>query len=152
MSAENIRVSELAKKLNLTSKDVLAKFALLSISLKSASNSVTPEQVSKLKAFIANGSKLEVKKPKAFIVKKAKNTDSKATVVEKETKPIAPKKVEPAKIEKREPSVGAKPARPQAPQAPRIEVVRHQPPQNRLEIVRRAPKKPVSTEHNREDR
>src|SRR5574344_252798 len=100
MSAENIRVSELAKKLNLTSKDVLAKFAVLSISLKSASNSVTPEQVSKLEAFIANGSKLEVKKPKAFIVKKAKNTDTKATIVEK-GQPIE-------KVEEKKPSTIAK--------------------------------------------
>src|SRR5574344_2129911 len=144
MSAENIRVSELAKKLNLTSKDVLAKFAVLSISLKSASNSVTPEQVSKLEAFIANGSKLEVKKPKAFIVKKAKNTDTKATIVEK-GQPIE-------KVEEKKPSTIAKSTEKASDfhrnSTSRIEVVRHQMPrpENRLEIVRKAPQKPVDGE------
>ena len=66
---ENIRVSELAKELGLTSKEVIEKFAQLSITVKSHSNVVTPLQVRKLKDFIAGGSKLPSKKPKAFIVK-----------------------------------------------------------------------------------
>ena len=70
---ENIRVSELAKELGLTSKEVLEKFALLSINVKSHSNVVTPLQIQKLKDFIAGGSKLPSKKPKAFIVKKKKD-------------------------------------------------------------------------------
>ena len=50
---ENIRVSELAKELGLTSKEVIEKFAQLSITVKSHSNVVTPLQVRKLKDFIA---------------------------------------------------------------------------------------------------
>ena len=69
---ENIRVSELAKELGLTSKEVLEKFAQISINVKSHSNSVTPLQIQKLKDFIAGGSKIPSKKPKAFIVKKKK--------------------------------------------------------------------------------
>ena len=69
---DNIRVSELAKELGLTSKEVIEKFAQISINVKSHSNTVTPLQVTKLKDFIADGSKLPSKKPKAFIVKKAK--------------------------------------------------------------------------------
>ena len=52
---ENIRVSELAKELGLTSKEVIEKFAQLSITVKSHSNVVTPLQVRKLKDFIAGG-------------------------------------------------------------------------------------------------
>ena len=67
-----MRVSELAKELGLTSKEVIEKFAQVSIVVKTHSSSVTPDQIKKLKDFIAGGSKQEVKKPKAFIVKKAK--------------------------------------------------------------------------------
>ncbi|MBP7211751.1 translation initiation factor IF-2 [bacterium] len=142
MTVENIRVNELAKELNLTSKEVLAKFATLSIPVKTHSSSVTPDQVRRLKEFIANGSKIEVKKPKAFIVKKAKNTDTKPTVVEKETTKEVAKKIEkPERIERAEKTTSVhKPAQP----ASKIEVVRHQP--NKLEIVRRAPKKPLNNE------
>jgi translation initiation factor IF-2 len=72
MSLDNIRVNELAKELNLTNKEVLDKFAQLSIPIKTHSSMVTADQIQKLKNFIAAGSKIEIKKPKAFIVKKIK--------------------------------------------------------------------------------
>lgn len=113
MSLENIRVNELAKELNLTSKEVLDKFAQLSIPVKTHSSTVTVDQVKRLKDFISAGSKIEAKKPKAFIVKKSK--------IEPEKEQIdAPKKFENA-------------------EKPKIEIVKHTP--NRLEIVRRAPQR-----------
>ena len=42
---DNIRVSELAKELGLTSKEVIEKFAHISMNVKSHSNTVTPLQV-----------------------------------------------------------------------------------------------------------
>lgn len=114
MSLDSIRVNELAKELNLTNKEVLDKFAQLSIPIKTHSSTVTADQVQRLKDFINAGSKIEVKKPKAFIVKKAK-------VESEEEKPEA-SKTEVKKIEK-----------------PKIEVVKPAP--NRLEIVRRAPQR-----------
>lgn len=117
MSLDNIRVNELAKELNLSSKEVLDKFAQLSIPVKSHSNTVTADQVKKLKDFINAGSKVEVKKPKAFIVKKAKAEEKPEVKVE----PIEEKKVEAVKTEK-----------------PKVEIVK-QAPVSRLEIVRRAP-------------
>lgn len=118
MSLDNIRVNELAKELNLTSKEVLDKFAQLSITGKTHSSTVTADQVKRLKDFINAGSKIEVKKPKAFIVKKAKvePTEEKPEVEIKEI--VNPEK-------------------------PKIEVVK--PVQNRLEIVRRAPQKTFET-------
>ncbi len=115
MSLDNVRVNELAKELNLTSKDVLDKFAQLSIPVKSHSSTVTADQIQRLKNFIAAGSKIEVKKPKAFVVKKLKtesDTEKPAIIAEVE-------------LEK-----------------PQIEIVKPAP--NRLEIVRRAPQKPIN--------
>ena len=65
----NIRVSELAKELNLSWKEVLEKFAEISIVLKSHSNVVTPEQIRKLKEHLGIVPQKTVVK-KAFIVKK----------------------------------------------------------------------------------
>ena len=72
-----MRVSELAKELGLTSKEVIEKLASIQIVVKTHSSAVTPDQVKRLKDFIAGGSKTEVKKPKAFIVKKAKTPKTK---------------------------------------------------------------------------
>lgn len=115
MSADNIRVNELAKELNLTSKEVLDKFAKLSIPVKSHSSTVTVDQVARLKDFIQAGSKIEIKKPKAFIVKKAKPEPS-----SEPAETVSAKKEEEGTAEK-----------------PKIEIVKPVP--NRLEIVRKAP-------------
>ena len=120
---ENIRVSELAKELGMTSKEVIEKFAQLSITVKSHSNVVTPLQVRKLKDFIAGGSKLPSKKPKAFIVKKARKkepeTDVKPEIIKE--KPVE-KEETPKKV---------------------VEVVKKEPPKSRLEIDKRVPIKRV---------
>lgn len=120
---ENIRVSELAKELGLTSKEVLEKFALLSINVKSHSNVVTPLQIQKLKDFIAGGSKLPSKKPKAFIVKKKKDVPPAEEVAKEPEK--KPEKPQVEKVERKQ-----------------AEVVKKEPP-NRLEIVKRVPIKRV---------
>ncbi len=130
---DNIRVSELAKELGLTSKEVIEKFAQISINVKSHSNTVTPLQVSKLKDFIADGSKVPSKKPKAFIVKKAKaKTEEVEQQKTEDTKPVAKEEVK--KVEKTA-----------APKSG-IEVVKPAAPKNRLEIVKKAPIKRVEIE------
>lgn len=121
MSFETIRINELAKELGLTSKEVIEKFAQLSITGKTHSSTVTVDQVKRLKEFIASGGVKEAKKPKAFVVKKAKTPDT-ATVEE----PKEENKVEVKKVS-----------------VPKVEVVRSKP-QNRLEIVRRAPQRPAA--------
>ncbi len=146
---ENIRVSELAKELGLTSKEVIEKFAQISINVKSHSNTVNPMQVSKLKDFIAGGSKLPSKKPKAFVVKKSKIKKEEQKAEEKAEKVETPKKSgvqivrkaeRPAEPEKKEEPVIKK-------EAPtpikRVEIVKPQQPKSRLEIVKRAPIKRV---------
>ena len=46
---DSLRVSELAKDIEKTSKEVLEAFAEIGISVKSHSNTVTPDQIRKLK-------------------------------------------------------------------------------------------------------
>ena len=146
---ENIRVSELAKELGLTSKEVIEKFAQISINVKSHSNTVNPMQVSKLKDFIAGGSKLPSKKPKAFVVKKSKIKKEEQKAEEKAEKVETPKKSgvqivrkaeRPAEPEKKEEPVIKKEA---ATPIKRVEIVKPQQPKSRLEIVKRAPIKRV---------
>ena len=52
-TSSNIRVSELAKELGLTSKDVIAKLAEIQIIVKTHSSSVTPDQCKRLKDYIS---------------------------------------------------------------------------------------------------
>ncbi len=121
MSFETIRINELAKELGLTSKEVIEKFAQLSITGKTHSSTVTVDQVKKLKDFINAGGVKEVKKPKAFVVKKAKTAE--------------PEVKEEVKKEEVEPEV-------KKTETPKVEVVKPKP-QSRLEIVRRAPQRPA---------
>ena len=98
---DSIRVSELAKELGLTSKEVIEKFAEISIIVKSHSNTVTPVQIRKLKEYLGVLPKKNNAKPKAFVVKKAKAAaDEKPAAdepkVEKTSKVIKVEKVKPA--------------------------------------------------------
>ena len=133
MSYETVRISELAKELGLPSKEVVEKFAQLGVTNKTHSSTVTLDQIRRLKEFIANGGVKKTQKPKAFVVKKAKQVEepveTKPTTVAKAVEKIAA-------IEKSK-------------QVERIERPKQTPKQtvSRLEIVRRAPKKPVASEN-----
>ena len=125
MSYETIRISELAKELGLQSKEVIEKFAQMGITGKTHSSTVTVDQISRLKDFIANGGVKSVAKPKAFVVKKAKQEPEPVVEEKKETpvekKPVVEKVVRVERVER-----------------PKVEVVK---PASRLEIVRKAPRK-----------
>lgn len=125
MSFETIRINELAKELGLPSKEVVDKFAQIAVTGKTHSSTVTMEQVKRLKEFIASGGVKESKKPKAFVVKKAKTSETVEEAPRVEEKPV----VEAVKAE-----------------APKVEIVKAKPqPKSRLEIVRRAPQKTAAT-------
>ena len=121
MSFETKRINEIAKELNMTSKEILEKLAAMNITGKTHSSTLTPDQERRLKDFINSGSERPAKKPKAFIVKKAKNADVSVEVTEIEQPVKEPEKKE------------------EPPKRPQIEVVK---PKSRLEIVRRAPQPP----------
>lgn len=125
MSYETVRISELAKELGLPSKEVVEKFAEIGVTGKTHSSTVTQEQIKRLKSFLADGGVKKTAKPKAFVVKKAKTSES----VEKP---------EPKAQEEKAPVVEQKKPLIEKVERPKVEVVK---PVSRLEIVRRAPKK-----------
>ena len=168
---DSLRVSELAKELGKTSKEIIEKFAEIDIIVKSHSNSVTPAQIRKLKEHLGVLPQKNLTKPKAFIVKKSKTspeeTAEKHEKTEKDStksvsriervervqnKPIVEKieTVEPVP-EKQEEPVIKKAEKPQV----RIERTKIEYPQNksRIEIVRKAPPKNINSfEGNKENR
>ncbi|MCM1009786.1 MAG: translation initiation factor IF-2 [Fusobacterium sp.] len=134
MSFESpIRINELAKEMGMTSKEIIEKLAQMSITGKTHSSTVTPDQIKRLKEFISHGSQIVVKKPKAFVVKKAKPVEVEAPKVEEKVEKVEEKK-EPVK------------------EMPRVEVVKPRPVVNRLEIVRRAVPRPEGQDSARPDR
>ncbi len=163
----SLRVSELAKELNLTSKEVIEKFAEISIAVKSHSNTVTSEQIKKLKEHLGVEPKKATQK-KAFIVKKAKTPTQEPEVIKttpKETPKVERiervKRVEKPETKIQKVEVVTKPKqeeksaeqettekpeqKPQTPEKPvvRVERTRIEYPKNqsRIEIVRKAPPK-----------
>jgi len=162
---ENLKVSDLAKELNLTSKEVIEKFAEISITFKTHSNIVTPEQAKKLRDFLGIKPKSTIKK--AFIVKKAKTAKEEPEVIKttaKETtktdliervqrvEKVAPKIEVVEKKEVEEPiatKTNEQPIKKIEKPAVRIERTKIEYTnrnQSRIEIVRKAPQKPASTE------
>ena len=98
MSFETVRINELAKEMGLSSKEVIEKFAQISVTGKTHSSTVTMDQVKRLKEFIASGGVKEAKKPKAYVVKKAKTPE--VTVVEEAKKEEKPVEVAKMKLQK----------------------------------------------------
>ena len=88
MADENIRIYDLAKELSMTNKDLIEKInEILKISVKSHSSVLTTDQVRRVKLALAEKNSPEAqapKKPKAFIVKKAKKPQEGATEAPKE--------------------------------------------------------------------
>ena len=70
MSYETVRISELAKELGKSSKEILEKLEAMGVKGKTHSSTITQDQIKRLKSFMENGSAKA--KPKAFVVKKAK--------------------------------------------------------------------------------
>ena len=70
-----VRINELSKELGISSKEIIEKLAQMSITGKTHSSTLTPDQIKRLQEFMAPGSNSTVKKPKAFVVKKAKNPE-----------------------------------------------------------------------------
>ena len=84
-----MRVHELAKELNITSKELIENVnEKLNLSLKSHSSTVGDAYIDKIKALYKKDSKLSVK-PKAFVVKKQKTLETSEKIAEnKQTKEI----------------------------------------------------------------
>ena len=164
---DNIRVSELAKEMNITSKELIEKFAEISIAIRSHSNIVTSEQARRIKEYMGIAPKKNPAK-KAFIVKKAKTVEEpvveklnkneiqKAPKIERVKKQesqieIVKRKAEVQDLKVEEPVVQEvkKAEKP----AIRIERTKIEYPKNqsRIEIVRRAPQRLVAGDDRKKD-
>ena len=159
---DSLRVSELAKEINKTSKEVLEAFAEIGIMVKSHSNTVTPEQIRKLKEHLGIEPKKTAPK-KAFIVKKAKTPSAEPEVVK--TTPTETSKVERIErvqrvekapkleiVEKPKSSEDKEPKKTEKP-AVRIERTKIEYPKNqsRIEIVRKAPPRQDDNEGGKQE-
>ena len=83
-----MRVHELAKELNITSKELIEHAnEKLGLNLKSHSSTVNDTYIDKIKA-LYNKTQKQGTKPKAFIVKKQKQTENTQTQNEEEKKEI----------------------------------------------------------------
>ena len=102
---DTIRVYDLAKELNLSNKDIIEKLdEKLGVKVKSHSSVILASQANKLKELLASPKSDAAKKPKAFIVKKAKPKAEKVPdSVEKEPEIKQEKPVEKIKLGKIEP-------------------------------------------------
>ena len=162
---DNLRVSELAKELNITSKELIEKFAEISISVKSHSNTVSPEQIRKIKEHLGVAPKKSTAK-KAFIVKKAKPTEEPEVVKTSPKEPVKIERIERVqKIEKvskietiektpvTEPIEEEKPIKKAEKPVVRIERTKIEYPKNqsRIEIVRKAPARPTMVKEEKSD-
>ncbi len=159
---DSIRVSELAKELGMTSKEVIEKFGEIDIFVKSHSNTVTPTQIRKLKEHLGVLPKKSSAKPKAFVVKKAKPAVEEvkpeeakpAAKVEKVERVQKVEKVEKVqKVEKVEKIEKAPEIKKAEKPIVRVERTKIEYPKNqsRIEIVRKAPPKPVKPEGEKAD-
>ena len=127
-----MRVYELADELKLAPKELMTRVeAELGIKFKSHSASVMPEAVSKIKALLQKPEEKKVK-PKAFIIKKAK---------EKKEEANPPQTVE--QTQKQEEKEAKE---------PQIKIIEQPKLKSKLEIVRPAPVKTVikNEENNKE--
>ncbi len=157
----SIRVSELAKELGLTSKEVIEKFAEIDIIVKSHSNTVSQTQIRKLKEYLGVLPQKSSAKPKAFVVKKAKVAQVEENKSEETIKSIskiekvakAPKIERVERIERVEKTAEEKKVliekvdtKKAEKSAIRVERTKVEYPKSRIEIVRKAPAKPVGVE------
>ncbi len=90
MTLDNLRVYDLAKELNLSNKDLIEKLnTKLNLKIKSHSSVITESQANKIRQIISEEASGAPKKPKAFIVKKAKPVEeTPATEPEKDSSTV----------------------------------------------------------------
>lgn len=98
---DTIRVYDLAKELKLTNKEVIEKLdTKLGVKVKSHSSVISESQARKLKELLSEPQVEQAKKPKAFIVKKAKSkTEEPPKDEEKKEEPNPVEKIKLGKIE-----------------------------------------------------
>ncbi len=110
-----MRVHELAKELNITSKELIEKVSdKFQLVLKSHSSTISDAYIEKIKALYIKKTDKTAKKPKAFVVKKQKQSETEAEVKQEEKKEPVIKTV--SRLEVVKPAVKSAPKQVEKPQ------------------------------------
>ena len=108
-----MRVHELAKELNIPSKELVEQVnEKLKLGLKSHSSTISDAQADKIKALYNRSANKPSVKPKAFIVKKQKPAEAPEEKVEEEVKKPVMKTVSKLEVVRSAPKPEAKTAKP----------------------------------------
>lgn len=132
------RVYDVAKELNITTKELIEKLDSINIKIKSHSSTLTSFQIAKVKELFSGANKDDEKKtsrPKAFVVKKAKK------VVEQKNEDI---KVEETKTEESKSTTQS--------EEKKVEAKKEKPDIRELLLVREGIKKPVKKTTSKDDK
>ena len=132
------RVYDVAKELNITTKELIEKLDSINIKIKSHSSTLTSFQIAKVKELFSGANKDDGKKtsrPKAFVVKKAKK------VVEQKNEDI---KVEETKTEESKSTTQS--------EEKKVEAKKEKPDIRELLLVREGIKKPVKKTTSKDDK
>lgn len=129
---DKVSVSEIAKELGISSKDVLEKAKNMGIDVKAAQSKVSMEQAEEIANFIMNGGEAEPSKPEITIVKKANQETPKEETVTQ---------VEPAESSA-EDALALTTA--QKVETPKSETQKDEPQKSQLKVVAQDPKASLS--------
>lgn len=144
---DKIRISQIAKEIGKTSKEILQKAQELGFEVKTASSAVTTEQAEELYNYVLSGKSVEIKTPKEETKKSTKT--EKTTKTKKEESKL--KKTKEDEIDKKtRTKTSTKDSKKESPKIATKEVLQEENPQESQKIQQESPKQdlPITPQEN----
>ncbi|OCR14746.1 translation initiation factor IF-2 [Helicobacter pullorum] len=144
---DKIRISQIAKEIGKTSKEILQKAQELGFEVKTASSAVTTEQAEELYNYVLSGKSVEIKTPKEETKKSTKT--EKTTKTKKEESKL--KKTKEDEIDKKtRTKTSTKDSKKESPKIATKEVLQEENPQESPKIQQESPKQdlPITPQEN----
>ncbi|KPH52601.1 translation initiation factor IF-2 [Helicobacter pullorum] len=144
---DKIRISQIAKEIGKTSKEILQKAQELGFEVKTASSAVTTEQAEELYNYVLSGKSVEIKTPKEETKKSTKT--EKATKTKKEESKL--KKTKEDEIDKKtRTKTSTKDSKKESPKIATKEVLQEENPQESPKTQQESPKQdlPITPQEN----
>ncbi|WP_278917399.1 translation initiation factor IF-2 [Helicobacter pullorum] len=144
---DKIRISQIAKEIGKTSKEILQKAQELGFEVKTASSAVTTEQAEELYNYVLSGKSVEIKTPKEETKKSTKT--EKATKTKKEESKL--KKTKEDEIDKKtRTKTSTKDSKKESPKIATTEVLQEENPQESPKTQQESPKQdlPITPQEN----
>lgn len=144
---DKIRISQIAKEIGKTSKEILQKAQELGFEVKTASSAVTTEQAEELYNYVLSGKSVEIKTSKEETKKSTKT--EKATKTKKEESKL--KKTKEDEIDKKtRTKTSTKDSKKESPKIATIEVLQEENPQESPKTQQESPKQdlPITPQEN----